>query len=170
MLKKLRALQQALQSEKVRRYTRRVSFGDLVTDRWENARQYGFGEGSSCYDNVLILGDVKVGEHTWIGPNVVLDGSGGGLVIGDYCAISSGVHVYTHNTVRRNVSLGREPVAYAPTFIGNGVYIGPNSIVEMGVTIGDQVVIGALSFVNKNVPARKKAWGRPARIVGDVDI
>ncbi len=54
-----------------KKYNRHVSFGDLMTDRWETAKHYGFGEGASCYDNVPILGDVKVGEHTWIGPNVI---------------------------------------------------------------------------------------------------
>jgi acetyltransferase-like isoleucine patch superfamily enzyme len=156
--------------EKLKKFGRRVSLGDLVTDRWENAREYGFGEGSSCYDNVLILGDVKVGENTWIGPNVVLDGSGGGLVIGDHCSISSGVHIYTHDTVRRSVTLGRAKVDYAPTSIGDGVYIGPNSVIAKGVTIGDSAVIGALSFVNKDIPARKRAWGCPAVVCGDVEI
>ena len=170
MLEKLRALQKALQSEKLKKFTRRVSLGDLVTDRWENAREYGFGEGSSCYDNVLILGDVKVGRHTWIGPNVVLDGSGGGLVIGDHCSISAGVHIYTHDTVRRSVTLGRDPVDYEPTSIGHGVYIGPNSVIAKGVTIGDSAVIGAPSFVNKDVPARTMAWGCPAVVSGNVEI
>lgn len=166
----LASLQEELQREKMARFRRRVSFGDLITDRWENARQYGFGEGSSCYDNVLILGDVRVGRHTWIGPGVVLDGSGGGLVIGDYCSISSGVQIYTHNTVRRSVTLGREPIEMGPTYIGHGVYIGPNSVVAMGVTIGDQTVIGAMSFVNCDIAPRKKAWGCPARVQGTVDV
>ena len=168
MLNILKNLQKSLQAQKLEMFKRRVSFGDLITDRWENAREYGFGEGTSCYDNVLILGDVKVGEHTWIGPNVILDGSGDGLTIGDYCSISSGVHIYTHNTVRRSVSLGKEPVEYKSTRIGNGVYIGPNSIIGMGTTIGDSAIIGAMSLVNSDIPSRKKAWGCPARIVGDV--
>jgi acetyltransferase-like isoleucine patch superfamily enzyme len=170
MLEKLRALQKALQLEKLKSFGRRVSLGDLVTDRWQNAREYGFGEHSSCYDNVLILGDVKVGRYTWIGPNVVLDGSGGGLVIGDWCSISSGVHIYTHDTVRRSVTLGRDKVEYAATRIGDGVYIGPNSVIAKGVTIGDSAVIGALSFVNKDIPARKMAWGCPAVVSGNVEI
>jgi carbonic anhydrase/acetyltransferase-like protein (isoleucine patch superfamily) len=86
MFEELKALLRRLQEEKMARFKRRVSVGDLLTDRWENARQYGFGEGTSCYDNVLVLGDVKVGKNTWIGPNVILDGSGG-LEIGDYCSI-----------------------------------------------------------------------------------
>lgn len=166
MLDILRDLQKKLQSEKLDKFKRRVSLGDLVTDRWDNAKEYGFGEGTSCYDSVLILGDVRVGKNTWIGPNVVLDGSGGPLVIGDHCSISAGVQIYTHSTVARSTSLGTLPIETAPTSIGNGVYIGPNSIVEMGVSIGDKCVIGAQSFVNEDIPSGMKAWGSPARVVG----
>ena len=152
------------------KYHRRVSLGDLVTDRWDNAREYGFGEGSSCYDNVLILGDVKVGKLAWIGPNVILDGSGGGLVIGDYCTISAGAQIYTHNNLEATVTRGKAPITQKPTRIGDGVYIGPNSIIQMGVTIGDSAVVGAMSLVNRDIPPRKKAWGCPARIVGDLEL
>jgi acetyltransferase-like isoleucine patch superfamily enzyme len=161
----LRALQKKLQAKKRKEFNRRVSLGDLVTERDDNARELGFGEGTTCYDNVLILGDVEVGRNTWIGPNVILDGSGGKLTIGDFCSISAGVQIYTHNTVEWSTSLGDKPIAKAATRIGNGVYLGPNSIVAMGVTIGDKAVIGALSLVNRDIPAGAKAWGTPARIV-----
>jgi acetyltransferase-like isoleucine patch superfamily enzyme len=161
----LKSLQHELQAEKLAQFRRRVSFGDLVTDRWENAKGYGFGEGSNCYDNVLILGDVKVGRHTWIGPGVILDGQGG-LEIGDHCNISSGVQIYTHHSIRRCVQCGAGEIERAPTLIGNGVYIGPNSVVQMGIKVGDRAVIGAMSFVNRDIPADMKAFGCPARIVG----
>ncbi|MGV8954789.1 MAG: acyltransferase [Cypionkella sp.] len=157
-------LRRAAQSEKIAKFKRRVSFGDLVTDRWENAREYGFGEGTSCYDNVLIIGDVSVGNNTWIGPNVILDGSGGGLEIGDHCSISAGVQIYTHDTVQRSITMGAAPIDTSPTRIGSGVYIGPNSIVSRGVSIGDRAVIGAMSFVNSDVPEDARAWGAPARL------
>jgi acetyltransferase-like isoleucine patch superfamily enzyme len=119
-------------------------------------------------NSAVILGDVKVGKHTRIGPNVVLDGLGGALVIGDFCALSAGVEIYTHHTVRWcQFGSGGEDGA-GPTAVGNGVYIGPNSVIAMGITIGDSVVIGAMSFVNQNIPARKKAWGCPATVVGDI--
>jgi hypothetical protein len=60
MLEIIRSLQKALQREKLDKVNGRVPWGDLVTDRWDNAREYGFGEGTSCYDSALILGDVKV--------------------------------------------------------------------------------------------------------------
>ena len=157
-------LRRAAQSEKIEKFKRRVSFGDLVTDRWENAREYGFDEGTSCYDNVLIIGDVRVGKNTWIGPNVILDGSGGGLEIGDHCSISAGVQIYTHDTVQRSITMGAAPIDISPTKIGSGVYIGPNSIVSRGVTIGDRAVIGSMSFVNSDIPADARAWGAPARV------
>jgi len=116
------------------------------------------------YDNVLVLGDVKVGRNTWIGPGCILDGSGRGLEIGDWCSISAGVQIYTHHTVNRSISLGARPIEYAPTKIGNGVYIGPNAVIQMGVTIGDKAIVGANSFVNRDIPANAKAFGSPARI------
>lgn len=140
------------------RFDRHVSVQDLLSDRWETARFNGFGEGTSCYNNVLILGDVKVGNNTWIGPNVVLDGSGG-LEIGDYVSISAGVQIYTHHTVDWSTSLGVDTVKIEPTKIGNGVYLGPNSVVQMGTTIGDSAIVGAMSFVNKNVPEAGKWLG-----------
>jgi acetyltransferase-like isoleucine patch superfamily enzyme len=146
-----------------RQYNRHVSLGDLLTDRWETAKFLGFGEGTSCYNNVLVLGDVKVGKNTWIGPNVILDGSGGELVIGDFCSISAGVQIYTHDSVSWSTSLGQDVVEKASTYIGNGVYIGPNSIIQKGVFIGDQAIIGAMSFVNKNVNHKEKVFGSPAR-------
>lgn len=163
LLSDLQTLLAALQEEKRRDFNRRVSTGDLITDRWEIARSYGFGDGTSCYDNVLILGDVKVGRETWIGPGVILDGQGG-LVIGDHVSISAGVQIYSHNTVRRSTSMGRIGTDRAPTAIGSGVYIGPNSVIEMGVRIGDRAVIGAMSLVNCDIPADARAWGCPARL------
>ncbi|MBD9455888.1 acyltransferase [Rhizobium sp. RHZ02] len=163
MIETLRALQKTLQLKKLAQFQRRVSFGDLITDRWENAREYGFGEGTSCYDSALVMGEVRVGCHTWIGPGTVLDGTGG-LSIGDHCSISTGVQIYSHDTVQRSLTLGKAPIAYSPTKIGSGVYIGPNSVISRGVTIGDGAVVGAMSFVNHDVPAGSKVWGCPARI------
>lgn len=134
---------------KKKKYQRHVSLGDLVFSRDNTASFYGFGEGSTCYNSVLILGEVKVGKNCWIGPNVILDGTGG-LEIGDNCTISAGVHIYTHNSIER------KKIKYNKVLIGEKTYIGPNSVIQMGVVIGSNVIVGALSFVNKNIPNNKK--------------
>lgn len=165
LLGDIRALLAKLRQEMRVRHNRHVSTGDLLADRWETARSLGFGEGTSCYDNVLVLGTVTVGKHCWIGPNVILDGSGG-LSIGDHVDICAGSQIYSHSTLRRALSGGQESVDYAPTHLGSRIYIGPQSVIGMGVTIGDGVTIGAMSFVNRNVPAESKVWGIPAKLQG----
>lgn len=147
-----------LRQEMKHKFNRHVSIQDLLSDRWETAQFYGFGEGTSCYNNVLIIGDVKVGKNTWIGPNVILDGSGG-LEIGDHVSISAGVQIYTHDTVEWSTSLGKAEIQRQPTQLGDGVYVGPNSVIQMGTTVGDKAIIGAMSFVNKDIPAAGKWLG-----------
>ena len=71
-------------------HKRDLPLQELLTDRWERASKLGWGEGSSVYQSVVIIGEISVGENTWVGPNVLLDGSAG-LSIGSNCSISSGV-------------------------------------------------------------------------------
>lgn len=149
------------------KYTRTLPFGDYVVDRWEKAKELGFGEGTSIYDSSLVLGNVKVGTHTWIGPFTILDGSGGGLEIGSHCSISAGVQIYTHDTVERSLSGGVAPITHAPTHIGSNCYLGPNVVIAKGVTIGDKVIIGANSLVLRDIPSGSKAYGTPCRILGE---
>ncbi|NNE54517.1 MAG: acyltransferase, partial [Flavobacteriales bacterium] len=75
-------------------------------------------------------------------------------------SISAGVQIYTHHTVNRSTSLGEKEIDQAATRVGNGVYIGPNSIIQMGTSIGDQAVIGAMTFVNKDVAPGAKVYGK----------
>jgi acetyltransferase-like isoleucine patch superfamily enzyme len=161
----LRAFWSAARDEVDARFHRTLPLGDYVVDRWEKARRLGFGEGTSIYDSSLVLGDVKVGENTWIGPFTVLDGSGG-LEIGSYCSISAGVQIYTHDTVDWALSGGTAPPRRDATRIGSRCYLGPNVVVARGVTIGDGCVVGANSLVLRDLPAGSKAYGTPCRVVG----
>lgn len=152
-----------------RRWGRSLPFGDYVVDRWERARELGFGADASIYDSALVFGDVRVGAQTWIGPSTVLDGSGG-LTIGRTCSISAGVQIYTHDSVRWALSGGTAAYEKAPVAIGDHCYIGPMSIVTMGVTIGRHCLVGANSIVNKDLPDNSIAFGSTCRIVGRVVV
>ena len=149
-------------------WKRSLPLGDCVVDRWERAKELGFGPGSSIYDSALVLGEVKVGRNTWIGPGVILDGSGG-LEIGDFCSISAGVQIYTHDSVAWATSGGAKSLERAPTRIGSCCYLGPQTIVGKGVEIADRCVIGANSLVLHSIPGGSKAFGTPCRVVGPVD-
>jgi acetyltransferase-like isoleucine patch superfamily enzyme len=154
-----------LQAETAQEWQRTLPLADYVVDRWERARRLGFGEGTSVFDSAYVLGRVRVGEHTWIGPFTILDGSGG-LEIGSYCSISAGVQIYTHDTVQWALTGGRAPYEHAPTKIGSRCYLGPMTVVAKGVTIGDGCVIGAQSLVLQDIPPGSKAFGTPCRVVG----
>lgn len=152
-----------------REWQRSLPFADALFDRWERAERLGFGDGTSIYDSSAVFGDVVVVGDTWIGPNTLLDGSGGQLRIGSHCSISAGVHVYTHDTVLRSLSLGVLDRKVGGVTIGDGCHIGALSVVAAGVSIGDQVVVGAHSFVNRDVPSRTVVGGVPARRIGRVE-
>lgn len=168
LLESLKSLFVNEQRRVMEKWNRVLPFGDYIVNRWKKAQTLGFGEGSSIYDSSLVLGDVKVGKGTWIGPFTVLDGSGG-LFIGSYCSVSAGVQIYTHDTVRWATSGGKDPVDRAAVQIGSNCYIGPNVVITKGVSIGDGCVIGANSLVSQDIPAGMKAWGTPARCIGLVN-
>jgi acetyltransferase-like isoleucine patch superfamily enzyme len=148
---------------------RSLPLPELLTDRWQRAKALSFGEGTSVYDSVLVFGDVNVGKNTWIGPFVILDGSGR-LQIGSHCSISAGVQIYSHNTVLWAVSGGKEQYQYKPTTIGDNCFIGPMSIIQNGVTIGNHCVVAANSFVNKDVLPYTIVGGTPSKIIGHVVV
>ena len=165
LLSQLKALLKKRRTEINLKFNRSLPFADYIVDRWEKAKYLGFGEGASIYDSVLVKGDVQVGKDTWIGPFAVLDGSAG-LKIGSICSISTGLQVYSHDTVNWAITAGLSDFEYAATQIGDNCYIGPNTIVSKGVSIGDGCIIGANSLVLSDIPSYSKAVGSPARIIG----
>jgi acetyltransferase-like isoleucine patch superfamily enzyme len=169
MLEKILLLYRQLDAEMRRKWGRSLPFEELLFDRWAYAQVLGFGEGSSIYHNSYLYGDIKVGTHTWIGPLTILDG-GGGLEIGNYCSISSGVHIYTHDTVRWAVSGGKAFYESAPVKIEDYCHIGASAVVAKGVTIGSHSVVGACSFVRHDVEPYTLVSGVPAIVIGRVVI
>ena len=162
----LQAMQDAATRE---RWDRSLPLGDELFDRWERARALGFGEGTSIYHHAYVYGDVTVGEHTWIGPMTILDGSGG-LAIGSHCSISAGAQLYSHSTVEWAVSGGAAEYRRARTTVGDDTFVGPHAVVAMGVTVGARSVIGAHAYVNRDVPAGSIIVGVPGRVVGRTQI
>ncbi|MHC4512616.1 MAG: acyltransferase [Planctomycetota bacterium] len=164
-----RKMHETLRAEIRERHDRCVPLADEILDRWEKAEQLGFGAGTSIYDASLVLGDVRIGENTWVGPFTVLDGRGG-LRIGSFCSISAGVQIYSHDTVAWALSGGRAAEQRAPTSIGDCCYIGPTTVIASGVEIGDHCVVGALSLVKDNVASYTIVGGVPSRVLGRVEI
>ena len=156
-----------LRKEFKSKFDRDLPFDELLSDRWNRAKELGFGENTSIYMNSYVYGNVKVGKNTWIGPFTILEGTGG-LTIGDNCSISAGVQIYTHNSVKWAVSNGKEKYEHKPVSIGNCCFIGPNSIIKNGISVCEHSIVGAGSFVNKNVEPYSIVAGNPAKLIGKV--
>jgi len=152
-----------------KKWRRLLPFNEMIVDRWDKAKYLKFGQDASIYDSSLVFGDVKVGKNTWIGPFTILDGTGG-LTIGSYCSISTGVQIYTHDSVKWALSAGKIDYEYSPVSIGDNCYIGPNVVIAKGVSIGNRCVIGANSLVNKSLPSHSIAFGISAKVVGKVTV
>ena len=169
-LASLQALLTALRRRLKARFNRHVPLGTLLHDRWQVAGEYGFGEGTSVYDECLILGDVTVGKHCWVGPFTVLDGNYAAVRVGDYTSIGSGCHVYSHHAIDNIITRGQAATYAADTTIGEACFISPMAIIGPGSTIGDQSFVASGSFVQGVFPARSYLAGNPATRVGRVDI
>ena len=170
LLTQLRALYLSRDLDMDKEFSRSLPFADSVLgNRWDRASRLGFGEGVSIYDSALVFGVVKVGEQTWIGPSVILDGTGGGIEIGGFCSISAGVQIYTHDTVRWAVSGGKADRRKAAVEIGERCHLGAQSIILPGVTIGRKAVVAANSMVNRDVEEGTVVGGTPARVLGRIE-
>jgi acetyltransferase-like isoleucine patch superfamily enzyme len=164
---KIISLWEKLRNEYKSKFDRDLPFDELLSDRWNRAKELGFGENTSIYLNSYVYGNVSVGKNTWIGPFTILEGTGG-LTIGDNCSISAGVQIYTHNSVKWAVSNGKENYEHQPVSIGNCCFIGPNSIIKNGISVGEHSIVAAGSFVNKNVVPYSIVAGNPAKLIGKV--
>lgn len=93
------------------------------------------------------------------------------LKIGDYCKITNGCTILTHDYSRSVIRRydGQIIGEAGTTVIGNNVFIGVNSIILMGAHIGDNVIVGAGSVVSGQIPSNVVIAGNPAKIVRSLD-
>lgn len=114
-------------------------------------------------NNVLIARS-KVGMNSYIACNVVIVNT----EIGNYCSIAPGVQIggmeHSYWWLSSSTFLSDKCSYNNRVIIGNDVWIAAGSIIKQGVKIGNSSVIGALSFVNKDVPENSIVFGNPAKI------
>ena len=123
----------------------------------------------TIYNSATLIGDVEIGENTWIGPFCLLDG-GWRLKIGRYCSISTGCQLLTHDSVKWALSGGKMPYDYDSITIGDCCFLGSHAVITKGVTIGNHCLIAAGTVVTKDINDFSIAGGVPARVIGSVDL
>lgn len=165
----LQSLKSKLDEYTLTNYKRINPFTENLVD-WKNKGEKIFkNKNITVYDTSTIVGDVDVGENTWIGPYTALDGTGG-LKIGKNCSISSKVNIISHDSVKWALSGGSAQYEYAPISIGDNCFVGTGAFVGKGVTIGNNCLIAANSVVTKNFDDFSIIGGTPAKKIGHVVV
>lgn len=116
--------------------------------------------------SVNIWGTLKlsIGRDTFVGHDVLISGGDNYIEIGNHVDIASRVCIVngTHEIdMFGNHSAGTG--ISKPIVIGDGVWIGINSVILGGVTIGIKTIIAAGSVVIDDIPSNVMAAGIPCK-------
>lgn len=125
-------------------------------------------------DNVVLIGDVKIGEDSSVWFGSVIRGDVNYIRIGRGTNIqdNSVVHV-THDThptiIGDYVTVGHRVILHGCK-VGNHVLIGMGAVVMDGVEIEDYVLVGAGALLTpgKRFPSGVLVAGFPAKVVRDL--
>lgn len=113
-------------------------------------------EANFLHHAIYYITNCRIPNSVEIGEGTTLAYGGLGVVLNKNSKIGRNVKI------GQNVTLGAKPGGYGPPVIGDGAFIGPNSVCLGGV-IGEGAVIGAGSVVLKPVSANAVVAGNPAR-------
>lgn len=121
-------------------------------------------------DGIIFFGNgsIVIGENTYIGDRSSIQSVDGMYVnIGNNCAISHNVRIYTSNYDSNEIIYENTKIKTkrGNVIIGDNCWIGVNVFITEGVTIGSNVIIGANCVVTKDIPSNCMAGGIPARII-----
>lgn len=94
-----------------------------------------------------LIGRVDVGAFTYIQAEA-------GVTIGNDAEIGAHCAIYSVSSID-----GKR----GPVYIGPGAKIGAHSVIMPGVIVGACAIVGAMSFVNRDVPPGALVYGVPAR-------
>lgn len=109
-----------------------------------------FGKNVYANFNLTLVDDthIYIGDHTMIGPNVV---------------IATGGHPLLPELRQKGYQYN------VPVHIGKNCWIGAGAIIVPGITIGDHSVIGAGSVVTKDIPSNVLAVGNPCKVLREIN-
>lgn len=125
-------------------------------------------------DFATITGDVKIGAESSIWFNTVVRGDVAPTIIGnktniqDLCMLHQSPD--TPLILEDNVTIGHQVTLHSCTIRKNAL-IGMGSIILDGAEIGEGAFVGAGSLVpqGKVIPPGKLAFGRPAKVIRDLN-
>lgn len=129
---------------------------------------------SDAYVKYLRKLGCQIGEHThFFGPlHTTVDVTRPYLIsIGNYCKISNGVTILTHDFSHSVLRMKYKEIIdeAGAVSIGDNVFIGVEAIILKGVKVGSNSIIGAGAVVSHDIPDNAVAAGNPAKAIITID-
>ncbi len=125
-------------------------------------------------EDAVITGDVKIGKNASIWYKTVIRGDVAPTIIGDNVNIQdqSMLHQSPNNPliIEDGVTVGHQVMLHS-AIIRKNALIGMGTTILDGAEIGEGAFIGAGSLVTpgKKIPPNSMAFGRPAKVIRDVN-
>ncbi len=108
--------------------------------------------------------NITIGSNTVVNKNVLLDGRGGKLIIGNNVDIAQETNIWT---LEHDVHSDTHKDSGANVIINDFVWIASRVTILPGVTIGKGAVVAANSVVTKDVGEMTIVGGIPAKKIGE---
>lgn len=136
-------------------------------------RKPDISERAYVFPNATVIGDVKIGDETWIGPGAVLRGDYGTIEVGSFSAIEDNCVIHARpdekTVIGDHVTVGHLSVIHTGT-VNDWAVVGMNATISDFSSIGIWAAIGEGAVVKSRdqIGDGKIAVGVPAKIVGTV--
>ena len=136
------------------------ALANIFTDRLEVGNRSWIAAGA------ILRGIIRIGSRSTVNPYCHLAGR---VTIGSGVRIAGGVAIYgfNHGTGLLDQPIYRQPRTSEGVVVGDGTWIGANSVVVDGVSIGQHCIVAAGAVVTKSYPDYSVIGGNPARLIRD---
>ena len=142
---------------------------DKQLDRFLRAKPR-LGAGVYIAKSAVVIGDVKIGDHSSVWYQTVVRGDINYIEIGHHTNIQDNTVIHLADElpciVGNYVTVGHSAILHACT-IGDEVLVGMGAVVLDGAVVGGQSLIGARALVTggTEIPAGSLVLGSPAKVV-----
>ena len=133
--------------------------------------QFEIGDDCTIEDYTFVnngVGPVKIGNGAFIGAmNVII----GPITIGNHVMTAQNVVMsgLNHGFSEVTTAFRYQPCTTGMIVVGDGSWVGANSVITAGVSVGKYCVVAAGSVVTRNVPDYSMVAGSPARVIKQFD-
>ena len=126
------------------------------------------------HESAVLIGDVLVGAHAYVGPAACLRGDFGRIVVEEGANVQDTCMLHgfpgKDTVVGPEATIGHGAVLHG-CVVRRGALVGMNAVVNDNAEVGEDAMVAALAFVRAEarIPPRALAAGIPARVLRELN-